>query len=265
MSLFAEMWLGKVIVQPERLRFGSKIEPPTAMSNIMHSLIRPPIRLMFVVFSLSLSGCVSTTVTPETVASGSDESICGLLDRGWLLSEEERSLIRDELDRRGVVCDDGKIVGYRQRQQQKPMAAKAPPEQKTERLRFDCEPKQVSIITEYETDEVEGYKGGRLFLDVTDGVKFASLTVEDPAGQQVSFHGRYDQRLTEDKREEYDALGYEVSMLVFSNRHMSVPEAKVIIMVHRQPDDALHVTALRADEHADLLLQLPCAKSDSRK
>ena len=227
----------------------------------MRSLIRHLIKLMFVVVPLSLSGCVSMTVTPETVASISDESICGMLDRMWPLPKEEQSLIRGEMDRRGLVCDGGKVVGYREQQQKTPTATKIPEDKNTRRQRFDCDPKQVSIVTEYETDAVEGYKDGWLSIDVTDGVKSASLTVEDPAGNRISFQGMYDQRLTEDKRKEYDALGYEVSMMVFSNRHIPIPETKILIMVHRQPDDVLHVTALRKEEHADLLLQLPCAKS----
>jgi hypothetical protein len=233
----------------------------TTMRRIMRSLIRQLIKPMFVVVPLSLSGCVSMTATPETVASVSDESICEMVDRVWPLPKEEQSLIRGEMDRRGLVCDDGKVVGYRRQQQKTPTATKTPEDKKTERQRFDCDPKQASKITEYETDAVEGYKDGRLFIDVTDGVKSASLMVEDPAGKQISFQGMYDQTLTEEKRQEYDTLGYEVSMMVFSNRHLSIPDAKILIMVHRQPDDSIHVTALRKEEHADLLLQLPCAKS----
>lgn len=231
----------------------------------MHSPIRPLIKLIFVVVALSLSGCVGMTVTPETMASMSDESICGTLGRGWPSSKEEQSLIRAELDRRGVVCDDGKIVGYSRQQKKTPAATKTPQDQKTERLRFFCEPKEVSVITESETTTVEGYRGGWLFLDVTGGVKSASLTVENPAGKPISFHGMYDQRVTEDKRKEYDALGYEVSVMVFSNRHMSVPEPKILIMVHGQPDDTVHVSALKKEELADLMLQLPCAKSEQLK
>lgn len=231
------------------------------MGKIMRSLIRQLTKLMFVVVPLSLSGCVSVTTTPEKLASVSDESICAMLDRVWPRAKEEQSLIQGEMDRRGLVCDDGKVVGHRQQQQETPMAGKAAEAKKTQRQRFACDPKQVSKITEYETDALQGYKDGWLYIDVTDGVKSASLTVQDPAGQRISFHGVYDQKLTEDKRKEYDAQGYEVSMMVFSNRHLAVPQAKVLIMVHRQPDDALHVTALRKEEHADLLLQLPCAKS----
>ena len=120
----------------------------------------------------------------------------------------------------------------------------------------------MSITTEYETDVIEGYKGGRLLIDATDGVKSASLNAEDPSGGRVDFHGIYDQRLTEDKRKEYDELGYEASVMMFSNRNMSVPEAKILIMVHRQPDGTFHVSALKKEKHTDLLLQLSCAKSE---
>jgi hypothetical protein len=160
------------------------------------------------------------------------------------------------LDRRRVVCDRGKIVGYRQQQKQTPA---------TERLRFFCEPKEVSVITGSETTTVDGYKGGWLFIVVTGGTKSASLTVENPAGEPIGFHGAYDEKITEEKRKEYDALGYEASVMVFSNRHMSDPEAKILMMVHAQPDDAVHVSALKKEEHADLMLQLPCAKSEKLK
>jgi hypothetical protein len=187
----------------------------TTMRKVMRSLIHQLTKLMFVVVPLSLSGCVSMKVTPETVASISDESICGMSDRVWPLPKEEESLIRGEMERRGLVCGDGKVVGHRRPQQKKSTVTKTPDAKKTARQRFDCDPKDVSITTEYD-----------------------------------------------DKRKEYEALGYEVSMMVFSNRHVSIPETKILIMVHRQPDEAIHVTALRKDEHADLLLQLPCAKSN---
>ena len=222
----------------------------------MHSPVRPLIKLILIFVALSLSACVGVTITPETMASMSDESICGMLGPGRLSSKEEQSLIRAELDQREVVCDPGKSVGYRQQQKQTPA---------TERLRFFCEPKEVSVITESETTTVEGYKGGLLFIEVTGGTKTASLTVENPAGKRISFHGTHDQKITEEKRKEYDALGYDVSMLVFSNRHMSDPEAKILMMVHAQPDDAVHVSALKKEEHADLMLQLTCAKSEKLK
>ena len=231
----------------------------------MRSPVYRLIKLMLVVFALSLSGCASVTVTPETMASMSDEAICRMLGRWWLSSKEEQSLIRAELDRREVVCDEGKIVGYRRQQQQTPTATKTPRDPKIERLRFYCEPEEGSIISEYETETVEGYKGGWLFIDVNDGVKSASLTLENPAGERTSFHGMYDEQLAEEKRKEYDALGYDVSVMVFSNRHIPIPEAKILIMVHRQPDDAVHVSALRKEKYADLLLQLPCTESELRE
>jgi len=222
----------------------------------MHTPIRPLIKLILILVPLLLSGCVGVTVSPETMASMSDESICKMLGPGRLSSKEEQSLIRAELDRRGVVCEYGKIVRYRQQQKQTPA---------TERMRFFCEPKEVAVITESETNTVEGYKGGLLFIDVTGGTKSASLTVENPAGKRISFQGIYDQKITEEKRKEYDALGYDVSVMVFSNRHLSNPEAKILMMVHAQPDNAVHVSALKKEEHADLMLQLPCAKSEKLK
>ena len=229
---------------------------PITTRNTMHTPIRPLIKLIFILPALSLWGCVGVTVTPETMALMSDESICEMLGPGRPSSKEEPSLIRAELDRRGVVCDYGKIVGYRQQQKQTPA---------NEQLRFFCEPKEVSVITESETTTAEGYKGGLLTIDVTGGTKSASLTVENPAGKRISFHGAYDQKITEEKRKEYDASGYDVSVMVFSNRHLSNPEAKILMMVHAQPDDAVHVSALKKEEHADLLLQLPCAKSEKLK
>ena len=221
----------------------------------MPILSRPLIKPIFIFVALSLSACVGFSVTPEKMASMSDESICRMLGPGRLSSKEEQSLVQAELDRRGVVCDSGKIVGYRQQKKQPPV---------TERRRFFCEPKEVSVTTESETTTVDGYKGGWLFLDDTSGTKSASLKVEDPAGKRVSFDGTYDQKITEEKRKEYDALGYDVSVMVFSNRHMSNPEAKILLMVHAQPDDAVHVSALKKEEHADLMLQLPCAKPERR-
>jgi len=222
----------------------------------MHSRIHPLIKLTLILVALSLSACVGVTVSPESMASMSDESICGMLGPGRLSSKEEQSLFRAELGRRGVVCDHGKIVEYRQQQKQTPA---------TEQFRFICEPKEVSVITESETTTVEGYKGGLLFIEVTGGTKTASLTVENPAGKRISFHGTHDQKITEEKRKEYDALGYDVSMLVFSNRNLSNPEAKILMMVHAQPDDSAHVSALKKEEHADLMLQLTCAKSEKLK
>jgi hypothetical protein len=238
-----------------------RLKRPITVRNIMHSRIHPLIKLTLILVALSLSACVGVTVSPESMASMSDEPLCGTLGPGRLSSKEEQSLIRAELDRRGVVCDYGKIVGYRQQQKQTPA---------TERLRFFCEPKEVSVITESETTRVEGYKGGWLFIDVPvidvpGGTKLASLTVENPAGKRISFHGAYDQQITEEKRKEYDAMGYDVSVMVFSNRHMSDPEAKILMMVLAQPDDAVHVSALKKEEHADLMLQLPCAKSEKVK
>jgi hypothetical protein len=226
------------------------------MRNIMRSAIRPLIKLVLISILLSLSGCVGLTVTPETMASMSDGSICEMLGPERPSSKEEQSLIRAELDRRGVVCDSGKIVGHRQQQKPAPAA---------KRLRFFCEPKEVSVITESETIAVEGYKGGWLFIDLTGGKKAASLTVQNPAGKRISFHGAYDQKMTEEKRKEYDAMGYDVSLMVFSNRYMSDRGAKILMMVHAQPDDAVHVSALKKEEHADLMLQLPCAESEKLK
>ena len=48
----------------------------------------------------------------------SDESICELLGPEWSSSAEERLILRDELERRGVICDRGRIIAHKHRNYQ---------------------------------------------------------------------------------------------------------------------------------------------------
>lgn len=43
----------------------------------------------------------------------SDDSVCEMLGPEWSSSPEEKALLRRELQRRGVVCDQGRIITHR--------------------------------------------------------------------------------------------------------------------------------------------------------
>lgn len=62
--------------------------------------------------ALFSSGCV--TVTKETTATMSDGFLCQMLGPMWVGTQDEHLAIRNELNRRGVICDYGRIVGYRE-------------------------------------------------------------------------------------------------------------------------------------------------------
>lgn len=89
------------------------------------SLIHP-IERSFYLFALVIYivGCVTTThevtTTPETVKTMSDQFLCELLGPNWISTSDEQKVIRDELGRRGVVCDFGQIVGYRKEPTKEP-------------------------------------------------------------------------------------------------------------------------------------------------
>ena len=57
---------------------------------------------------LLLPGCV--THQTQKLDSMSDESICELLGPEWSSSPEEEALLRIELQHRGVICDQGRIM-----------------------------------------------------------------------------------------------------------------------------------------------------------
>lgn len=62
-------------------------------------------------FALLLVGCVTTT--PETVPSMSSQFLCEMMGPMWVATPEEQRVVRGELDKRGIVCDYGRIVGYK--------------------------------------------------------------------------------------------------------------------------------------------------------
>lgn len=43
----------------------------------------------------------------------SDESVCELLGPEWSSSPEEQAVLRTELERRGVICDQGRIIAHK--------------------------------------------------------------------------------------------------------------------------------------------------------
>jgi predicted aspartyl protease len=48
----------------------------------------------------------------------SDESICELLGPEWRSSLEEEGILRREMERRGVICDHGRIIAYKRHRYQ---------------------------------------------------------------------------------------------------------------------------------------------------
>lgn len=77
---------------------------------------------------LSLSGCATVQQT-QRLDSMSDESICELLGPEWRSGPEEEGLLRRELERRGVICDHGRIIAYKHHRYQP-----APINRNTQRL-----------------------------------------------------------------------------------------------------------------------------------
>jgi S1-C subfamily serine protease len=83
--------------------------------------------MLFIAVACVLAGCVTTT--PETVPTMSSGFLCEMLGPKWIATGKEQRVIREELDKRGVVCDYGRIVGSRPSQ-----TAEAPPPKKGEAL-----------------------------------------------------------------------------------------------------------------------------------
>jgi aspartyl protease family protein len=67
---------------------------------------------------LLLSGCATTTVQTQRLESMPDESVCELLGPEWSSSPEERAILRRELERRGVICDQGRIIAHKRHRYQ---------------------------------------------------------------------------------------------------------------------------------------------------
>lgn len=100
--------------------------------------------LLLVLVSFSLSGCV--TVTRETTASMSNEFLCEMLGPMWAGTQEERLAIREELNRRGVICDYGRIVGYREVKPAPTLPQPAPvPQQPAPEIKQYADSKAVEI------------------------------------------------------------------------------------------------------------------------
>ena len=66
--------------------------------------------LLLLPWWLLMHGCATTTVQTLRLDSMSDESICELLGPEWSSSAEEEQILRNELQRRGVICDRGRII-----------------------------------------------------------------------------------------------------------------------------------------------------------
>ncbi|MEA3303934.1 MAG: retropepsin-like aspartic protease, partial [Pseudomonadota bacterium] len=67
---------------------------------------------------LSLSGCATTTVQSQRLDLMPDKSVCELLGPEWSSSPEERAILRRELERRGVICDQGRIIAHKRHRYQ---------------------------------------------------------------------------------------------------------------------------------------------------
>lgn len=96
--------------------------------NSLKSLILLMRRSLFLLMLVNfVLGCVTTT--PETVKTMSDQFLCEMLGPMWITTSEEQRVIGDELNRRGVVCDYGRIVGYRKEPRKEPSEEIKPPEE----------------------------------------------------------------------------------------------------------------------------------------
>jgi S1-C subfamily serine protease len=108
-----------------------------------------------------LSGCTHVTTTPETVTSMSSQFLCQMEGPKWFGTQDEHIAIRSELDKRGVICDNGRIVGYRP----KPSPPITPDQSKPEEA-----PKDVGLPkTERVSERPLAYSSGSGFFVTEDG------------------------------------------------------------------------------------------------